>query len=63
MAKRSKLVILGLLLAMLAASIVYFFLLRSGEKPKCDCVFPNSGRYGVIRDGTCVETECDRGTR
>ena len=61
MTKGSRLVLLSLLLAiMLAVSLTYFFLSRTGEKPTCNCFFPNSGRYGVIIDGKCVETDCER---
>jgi hypothetical protein len=59
MKKRTRLIILALLLVAVGASVLYF-LTRSTARPKCDCVFPNSGRYGVIRDGTCVPTDCER---
>jgi len=56
--------VLALLLAtVLAGSLVYFFVLKSAAKPKCDCEFPNSGTYGVIRDGKCVVTDCERSNK
>jgi hypothetical protein len=59
MKKRTRFIILALLLIAVGASVLYF-LTRSTQRPKCDCVFPNSGAYGVIRDGTCVPTDCER---
>ena len=33
---------------------------RSTTKPKCDCMFPNSGRYGVIGlGGGCRVVDCE----
>jgi hypothetical protein len=61
MTKRSRFVALSLLLAiLLAASLTYYFASKPAGKQKCDCVFPNSQRYGVIINGTCVETDCDK---
>ena len=57
MTKRSKIIVVILLLAVAAVPALYF-LLRSEGKPKCDCIFPNSGTYGVIKEGRCVKTDC-----
>lgn len=42
---------------MLAAAGFYAWRVTS-QKPECNCVFPNTKEYGVIKDDECVVTDC-----
>jgi flagellar basal body-associated protein FliL len=55
--KKSKTLISVLVLIMLAAAGFYAWRVSS-QKPECNCVFPNTKEYGVIKDDECVVTDC-----
>jgi len=58
LANKSK-ILAGLILVILIILGLYFFT-RPTDKPKCNCIFPNTGEYGVIKDGECVVMDCKR---
>ena len=56
--KKSKIIKMCVLALVVIAASLYVYR-RSTIKPKCDCVFPNSGRYGVIgMGGGCRVIDC-----
>ena len=55
---KTKLLILSCVLLIIVLGFIYawsFF----GPKPVCDCQYPNTDRYGVIRDGKCIVIDCE----
>lgn len=51
--------------ALLAIFLALGFALSTGpstsaneEGAKCSCLYPNSGQYGVKKDGDCVVQDC-----
>lgn len=59
MTKTAKVILLSFVLIAAIALGVYL-LTRPVEKPFCNCVFPNTGEYGVKKNGECVVTDCKR---
>jgi len=57
--RRSK-VIMMCVLALVVISAGLYVYRRITIKPKCNCMFPNSGRYGVIgQGGQCRVIDCE----
>jgi len=40
-----------------------YFLRHASAEPTCNCMFPNTGEYGVIETNGCVVTKCKRRTQ
>jgi hypothetical protein len=56
---KRKGIIVGVLFVVLMVGLYVGDLLNQRNKAKCDCVFPNSGRYGVIDEkGVCRVSDC-----
>jgi len=56
----NKAVKISLVIAVLCAAAAIVLYLRSTTKrPPCDCIYPNTGVYGVKSNGKCVETDCE----
>jgi hypothetical protein len=57
--KKSKAIMMCVLALVVIAAGLYVYR-RSTTKPKCNCLFPNSGRYGVIgQGGVCRVVDCE----
>lgn len=54
--KRSKL--FWPLLVLLTVQVLGASAWANEPAPQCNCTFPNSGKYGVIQNGTCVVVDC-----
>lgn len=49
-----------LLVALIAIASTVVLYLNRNSKPKCDCYFPNTGKYGVVsQGGKCSEIDCE----
>jgi hypothetical protein len=58
-AKRLKLLMMCVL-AFVAVTAGWYIYRSANAKPVCDCMFPNSKRYGVMGSGgTCRVVECE----
>jgi hypothetical protein len=55
---RLKYIVAILILVLLLVAGFHVFRV-SPTKPSCNCMFPNSNRYGVITNGRCIEVRCD----
>ncbi|HEX8922733.1 MAG TPA: hypothetical protein VF766_14755 [Pyrinomonadaceae bacterium] len=57
---KRKSIIIGVLLLIMTAGLYVGDILNERNRTKCDCVFPNSRRYGVIdKNGVCrVSRSC-----
>jgi hypothetical protein len=42
-----------------AAAAIVLYLRSTTKRPPCDCIYPNTGVYGVKSNGKCVETDCE----
>lgn len=49
---------LALIALVIVAAIGLYLWRRGANKPECSCLFPNTGRYGVIVSGNCVPQDC-----
>jgi hypothetical protein len=57
--KKSK-IILMCVLAVVVITVGLYVYRRSTTKPKCNCMFPNTGKYGVIGfGGACRVVDCE----
>ena len=57
--KRFKAVVMCVL-ALVAVVASWYVYRWSVAKPKCNCMFPQSKRYGVVgRGGTCRVVDCE----
>jgi len=57
--RRKKILVFAGVLLVVVLGCIYAWSVF-GPKPICDCQFPNTDRYGVIRNGKCVIIDCER---
>lgn len=57
--KKFKAIMMTVLALVVVAASFYIYR-WSTAKPKCNCMFPNSYRYGVVsQGGVCREVDCE----
>ena len=58
--KRSKLILMCVLAVVVVIPAGLYVYRRSTTKPKCNCMFPNTRKYGVIGfGGGCRVVDCE----
>lgn len=57
--KKYRVIMMSILALAVVAGGLFIYRLATAT-PQCDCMFPNSKRYGVISaGGTCKEVKCE----